>query len=31
MNQMYDRLGLPEEMNERVPQEVAQLVECSLW
>lgn len=30
MNQMYDGLGLPEEMNERVSQEVAQLVECSL-
>jgi hypothetical protein len=30
MNQMYNRLGLPEEMNERVSQEVAQLVECSL-
>ena len=30
MNGLYDRLGLPEEMNERVSQEVAQLIECSL-
>ena len=28
MNMLYDRLGLPEEMNQRVSEEVAQLVEC---
>jgi hypothetical protein len=27
---MYDRLDLPEAMAERVSQEVAQLIECSL-
>jgi hypothetical protein len=30
MNVLYDRLALPEEMNKRVSQEVAQLIECSL-
>jgi hypothetical protein len=30
MNALYGRLALPEEMNERVSQEVAQLIECSL-
>jgi hypothetical protein len=30
MTALYDRLGLPEEMHERVSQEVAQLIECSL-
>jgi hypothetical protein len=30
MNALYGRLGLPEEMHERVSQEVAQLIECSL-
>jgi prevent-host-death family protein len=30
MNGLYDRLGLPEEMNERISQEIAQLIECSL-
>jgi hypothetical protein len=30
MNQLYDRLELPETMNERISQEVAQLIECSL-
>jgi len=29
MNGLYDRLGLPEEMNERISQEIAQLIECS--
>ena len=30
MNALYGRLALPEEMNERVSQEVAKLIECSL-
>ncbi|WP_295413875.1 chlororespiratory reduction 6 domain-containing protein [uncultured Thiodictyon sp.] len=30
MNGLYDQLGLPEEMNQRVSQEIAQLIECSL-
>ena len=30
MNRLYEQLELPEEMNERVSQEVAQLLECSL-
>jgi hypothetical protein len=30
MNDLYDRLDLPEEMNERISQEIAQLIECSL-
>lgn len=30
MNGLYDRLALPETMRERVSQEVAQLIECSL-
>ena len=30
MNELHDRLGLPEELNERISQEVAQLIECSL-
>jgi hypothetical protein len=30
MNELYDRLGLPEALNERVSKEVAQLIECSL-
>lgn len=29
MNQLYDRLGLPEEMNRRVSEEVGQLIEVS--
>ena len=29
MNEMYDRLGLPEGMNERVSEEVTQLIVCS--
>jgi len=29
-NGLYERLGLPEEMNERISQEVAQLIQCSL-
>ena len=29
MNGMYDRLGLPEGLNERVSEEVAQLIACS--
>jgi hypothetical protein len=28
-NAMYERLGLPKELNERVSQEVAQLIECT--
>jgi hypothetical protein len=30
MNKLHDRLGLPEALNERISQEVAQLIECSL-
>ncbi|WP_295456245.1 chlororespiratory reduction 6 domain-containing protein [uncultured Thiodictyon sp.] len=30
MNGLYDQLGLPDEMNQRVSQEIAQLIECSL-
>jgi hypothetical protein len=30
MNGMYDRLGLPEEINERITEEVVQLIACSL-
>jgi hypothetical protein len=30
MNGLYDRLALPETLNERISQEVAQLIECSL-
>ena len=30
MNRLYDRLGLPEEMNERVSEEVGQLIECAM-
>jgi hypothetical protein len=30
MNQLYDRLGLPEEMNERVSEEVGQLIEGAM-
>ncbi len=30
MNELYDRLDLPEAMRERVSQEVAQLIDCSL-
>jgi len=30
MNELHDRLGLPEALNERISQEVAQLIECSL-
>jgi len=30
MNELHDRLGLPEAINERISQEVAQLIECSL-
>jgi hypothetical protein len=30
MNGLYDQLGLSEEANERVSQEIAQLLECSL-
>ena len=30
MNELHERLELPEEMNERISQEVAQLIECSL-
>jgi hypothetical protein len=29
MNEMYDRLGLPEGLNERVSEEVSQLIACS--
>lgn len=29
-NSLYERLGLPEEMNERISQEIAQLIDCSL-
>jgi hypothetical protein len=29
MNEMYDRLGLPEGLNERVSEEVTQLIACS--
>ena len=29
-NELHDRLGLPEELNARISQEVAQLIECSL-
>lgn len=29
-NGLYERLGLSEEMNERISQEVAQLIQCSL-
>jgi hypothetical protein len=28
-NVMYDRLALPEEINERIAQEIAQLIECT--
>jgi hypothetical protein len=28
-NAMYDRLALPEEINERIAQEIAQLIECT--
>jgi hypothetical protein len=30
MNDLYDRLDLPEEMNRRITEEVTQLIECSL-
>ncbi|MEA3642266.1 MAG: chlororespiratory reduction 6 domain-containing protein [Lamprobacter sp.] len=30
MNELYDRLELPEEDNQRITEEVAQLIECSL-
>jgi hypothetical protein len=30
MNELHDRLGLLEALNERISQEVAQLIECSL-
>lgn len=30
MNLLHERLGLPEAMNRRISQEVAQLIECSL-
>ena len=30
MNELHERLGLPEALNERISQEVAQLIECSL-
>ena len=30
MNGLYERLDLPEAMNERISQEIAQLIECSL-
>jgi hypothetical protein len=30
MNALYDRLGLPEENNQRITEEVAQLIEASL-
>jgi hypothetical protein len=30
MNELHDRLGLPEALNERISQEVAQLIESSL-
>lgn len=29
MNGLHDQLGLPAEMNERIAQEIAQLIECS--
>jgi hypothetical protein len=29
-NRMYERLALPEDINERISQEVAQLIECTL-
>jgi hypothetical protein len=30
MNELHDRLGLPEALNERISQEVAQLIESAL-
>jgi hypothetical protein len=30
MNVLYDRLELPESMNQRISEEVAQLIECML-
>jgi hypothetical protein len=30
MNELYDRLDLPEEMNRRITEEVAQLIESAL-
>ena len=30
MNELHDRLGLPEEMNMRITQEISQLIECTL-